>query len=62
MQLIQKLYQPEDKSMPDFDGHPTSGLPCLLARDSGRHLETKGLEREDRKYCGGTLFYDHASG
>eukprot|EP00977_Amphora_coffeiformis_P016373 scaffold5066_cov173-Amphora_coffeaeformis.AAC.1 len=33
MQLIQKLYQPEDQSMPDFDGHPTSGLPCLLARD-----------------------------
>eukprot|EP00977_Amphora_coffeiformis_P022689 scaffold11272_cov158-Amphora_coffeaeformis.AAC.1 len=121
MQLIQKLYQPEDQSMPDFDGHPTSGLPCLLARDSaqlkcaiplceacelararkrptgattktpvpetvdsiraddlepgetvsvdqyessvrGQRLETKGLEREDRKYCGGTLFYDHASG
>eukprot|EP00977_Amphora_coffeiformis_P017365 scaffold5598_cov89-Amphora_coffeaeformis.AAC.2 len=121
MQLIQKLYQPEDQSMPDFDGHPTSGLPCLLACNSvqlkcaiplceacelprarkrptgattktpvpetsnsiraddlvpgetvsvdqyessvrGRHLETKGLEREDRKYCGGILFYDHASG
>ena len=121
MQLIQKLYQPEDKSMPDFDGHPTSGLPCLLAKDSaqmkcaiplceaceiararkrptgtsikqavpetvdsiraedlkpgdcvsmdqyessvrGRRLETKGREREDRKFCGGTLFYDHASG
>eukprot|EP00977_Amphora_coffeiformis_P017454 scaffold5709_cov92-Amphora_coffeaeformis.AAC.2 len=36
MQMIQKLYQPEDKSMPDFDGHPTSGLPCLLARDSAQ--------------------------
>eukprot|EP00977_Amphora_coffeiformis_P005344 scaffold1142_cov83-Amphora_coffeaeformis.AAC.1 len=101
MQLIQKLYQPEDQSMPDFDGHPTSGLPCLLAprkRPTGattktpvletvnsigaddlepgetvsvnqyessvrsRRLETKGLKREDHKYCGGTLFYDHASG
>ena len=121
MQLIQKLYQPQEKSMPDFDGHPTSGLPCLLAKDSaqisfdiplceacevararrrptgattkkpveetvdsiraddlnpgdcvsvdqyessvrGRRLETKGYERENRKYCGGTLFYDHASG
>eukprot|EP00977_Amphora_coffeiformis_P021678 scaffold9722_cov92-Amphora_coffeaeformis.AAC.1 len=36
MQLIQKLYQPKDQSMPDFDGHPTSGLPCLLARDSAQ--------------------------
>lgn len=121
MQLIQKLYQPEHKSMPDFDGFPTSGLPCLLAKDAaqlrcdipiceaceiararkrptgtstkipvpetvdslraedlapgdtvsvdqyessvrGRRLETKGREREDRKFCGGTLFYDHASG
>eukprot|EP00977_Amphora_coffeiformis_P022633 scaffold11127_cov73-Amphora_coffeaeformis.AAC.1 len=26
----------EDQSMPDFDGHPTSGLPCLLARDSAQ--------------------------
>ena len=121
MQLIQKLYQPEDLSSPDFDGHPTSGLPCLLAKDSaqlrckaplceaceiararrrqtgattttanpdvldgiraedlkpgdcvsvdqyessvrGRRPETKGRERWDYKYCGGTLFYDHASG
>ena len=121
MQLIQKLYQPEDLTSPDFDGHPTSGLPCLLARDSaqlrcqiplceacevararkrptgatikkpnlevtdgiraedlkpgdcvsvdqyessvrGRRPETKGREKWDYKYCGGTLFYDHASG
>eukprot|EP00977_Amphora_coffeiformis_P015964 scaffold4831_cov95-Amphora_coffeaeformis.AAC.3 len=121
MQLIQKLYQPEDQSMPDFDGHPTSGLPCRLACNStqlkcaiplceacelararkrptgettktpvpetvdsiraddlepgetvsvdqyessvrGHRLETKGHEREDRKYCSGTLFYDHATG
>ena len=121
MKLIQKLYQPEDLSSPDFDGHPTSGDPCLLAKDSaqlrcqipvceacevararkrptgattktpvpevldsiraedlepgdcvsvdqyessvrGRRLETKGRERWDYKYCGGTLFYDHASG
>ena len=121
MQLIQKLYQPEDMTSPDFDGHPTSGLPCLIARDSaqlrcspplceacevararkrptgatrikanpetldsiraddlspgdcvsvdqyessvrGRRLETKGRERWDYKFCGGTLFYDHASG
>eukprot|EP00977_Amphora_coffeiformis_P015160 scaffold4427_cov139-Amphora_coffeaeformis.AAC.2 len=86
--------------MPDFDGHPTSGLPCLLARNSaqlkcaiplceacelarackrptGATTKTPvpetidsiraddlepGLDREDRKYCGGTLFYDHASG
>ena len=27
----------------------------------GRRPETKGRERWDYKYCGGTLFYDHAS-
>lgn len=121
MKLIQKLYQPEDIEQPDFDGHPTSGSPCLLAKDSaqlrcqppvceacelararrrptgtstkipnpetvdsiraddlkpgdavsvdqyessvrGRRLETKGRERSEHKFCGGTLFYDHASG
>ena len=121
MRLIQKLYQPEDLSSMDFDGHPVSGNPCLLAKDSaqlrcqpplceacevararkrptgattktpnmdvidgiraedlnpgdcvsvdqyessvrGRRPETKGREKWDYKYCGGTLFYDHASG
>ena len=27
----------------------------------GRRLETAGKERSSKKYCGGTLFYDHAS-
>ena len=121
MQLIQKLYQPEDLSSPDFDGVTTSSQPCLIAKDAsqlrckppmckacevararkrptgatkispvpevidgiraedlkpgdcvsvdqyeslvqGRRLETKGRERFKHKYCGGTLFYDHASG
>ena len=36
MKMIQKLYQPEDLSSPDFDGHPTSSDPCLLAKDSAQ--------------------------
>ena len=28
----------------------------------GRRLETRGMERMSQRYCGGTLFYDHASG
>ena len=121
MQMIQRLYQPADHDSPDFDGHPTSGNPCLIAKDAaqikcktpvceaceiararkrptgatkvtpvaevvdgiraedlkpgdcvsvnqykssvrGRRYETKGHERKEQKYCGGTLFYDHASG
>ena len=121
MQMIQRLYQPADHDSPDFDGHPTSGNPCLVAKDAaqikcktpvceacevararkrptgatkvtpvaevvdgiraedlkpgdcvsvdqyessvrGRRYETYGREREEKKYCGGTLFYDHASG
>ena len=119
--MIQRLYQPEDLSSPDFDGHTTFSGPCLLAKDvsqlrcqpplceaceiararrrptgaatkipnpdvidgiraedlkpgdcvsvdqcessvRGRRLESKGREKWDYKYCGGTLFYDHASG
>lgn len=36
MKLIQKLYQPEDIDQPDFDGHSTSGLPCLCTKDSAQ--------------------------
>ena len=43
MQLIQKLHQPEDLSSPDFDGHPTSGLPCLVAKDSSQMRYTPPL-------------------
>ena len=28
----------------------------------GRRLETRGQERQSYRYCGGTLFYNHASG
>ena len=28
----------------------------------GRRLETKGREKFEHRYCGGALFYDHASG
>ena len=36
MRLIQKLYQPEDLSTMDFDGHPVSSAPCLVAKDAAQ--------------------------
>lgn len=36
MQLIQELYQPEELSIPDFDGPSTSGASCLLAKDAAQ--------------------------
>ena len=121
MQAVQRLYQPSEADLPDFDGVSTSKEPCLIAKEPaqlrcelprceacqcakarkrpsgathtktkpettetiragdlqpgdcvsidqyessvrGRRMETRGKERTSHQYCGGTLFYDHASG
>jgi hypothetical protein len=33
---VQRTYQPAEKETPDFDGHPTTGEPCLVAKDAAQ--------------------------